>query len=142
MFIHYSATSTSLLVLYVTAIDESYRKAIPPSEAGRCLKCWCICMLDYHANPSSMTPPPQSTSLPTRCASHPPVHYPLHHFQLAPVRFKMAGIVFAMIFRSFKYDQLSMYAMSKSIHLSKSILLRPLICHKQVSPGLTLSLLR
>jgi hypothetical protein len=48
-----------------------------------------------------------------------------------------AGSVLARILKSNHKDQLSMYSMSNSIHLSNETLLRPLICQRQVMPGRT-----
>src|SRR5262245_26556995 len=58
---------------------------------------------------------------------------------LAPVPASTTGIVRHKIFKSSQSDQLSMYCKSNRTHSRKSFtLLRPLICHRPVTPGLTL----
>ncbi len=60
-----------------------------------------------------------------------------HYF--APMPNSTAGIVLSRILRSSQIDQLSMYLRSSFTHVSNSFTsLRPLICHRQVIPGLTL----
>ena len=60
-----------------------------------------------------------------------------HYF--APMPNRTAGIVLSRILRSSQIDQLSMYLRSSFTHVSNSFTsLRPLICHRQVIPGLTL----
>jgi len=56
----------------------------------------------------------------------------------APVPFKTTGMVFTRILKSIHSDHWSMYFKSSSIHFSKGIELRPLICQRQVIPGRTL----
>src|SRR4051794_39445072 len=60
----------------------------------------------------------------------------------APDPRRTAGKVLARISKSSHNDQLRMYCKSNSIHFSKVVELRPLICHKQVIPGRTLKRLR
>src|SRR5437773_10884872 len=57
--------------------------------------------------------------------------------QAAPDPFSTAGIVLIRILKSSHKDHLSIYCRSSCIHLSKEIELRPLTCHRQVRPGLT-----
>src|SRR5262245_7863327 len=56
--------------------------------------------------------------------------------QQAPFRNRTAGTVWASILMSSQNDQLSIYCWSSSIHCLKEISLRPLICQRQVIPGL------
>lgn len=64
-------------------------------------------------------------------------------YDYTPVRRKTVAAVFARIYRSSQSDQLSMYSRSRATQSSKSaIRFRPITCHKQVIPGLTLSLRR
>src|SRR5881628_1873197 len=59
---------------------------------------------------------------------------------LAPAPVSTIGTVRQRILRSSHSDQLSMYSRSSRTQSRKSeILLRPLICQRQVKPGLTLS---
>src|ERR1041385_9118732 len=61
------------------------------------------------------------------------------HPYLAPVPARTTGTVHHRIFRSSQKDQLSMYSRSRRTQSRKSErLLRPLICQRQVRPGLTL----
>jgi hypothetical protein len=60
----------------------------------------------------------------------------------APLAVRTTGMVLSRIPKSRASDQLSMYSRSSFIHSSKRRLLRPLICHRHVSPGFTLSLRR
>ena len=57
---------------------------------------------------------------------------------IAPLPHRTAGTVPIRILRSRSRDQVSMYSRSWRIQLSKSVLLRPLICQMQVMPGRTL----
>ena len=63
-------------------------------------------------------------------------------FYMAPEPFMIAGTVFTNILKSNHNDQLSIYFMSSSIHLSKDVLLLPLTCQRHVMPGCTLNLRR
>ena len=68
------------------------------------------------------------------------VHCRSRRTHLAPVPVRTTGTVRQRIFKSSQSDQLSMYSRSSRTQSLKSVtLLRPLICHRQVSPGLTLS---
>jgi hypothetical protein len=63
----------------------------------------------------------------------------ISHPYFAPTPNRTAGIVQIRIFKSSQIDQLSMYLRSSFTHVSNSFSsLRPLICHRQVIPGLTL----
>src|SRR5438132_560469 len=84
-------------------------------------------------------PIPIITSLPVFHHGIVPSHFEGIQPYLAPVPSKTTGIVRKRILKSSHNDQLSMYSRSSRTQSRKSCtLLRPLTCHRHVSPGLTL----